>query len=125
MTMTMLIFAVLACLFHLMAFALESLLFMRPEVHRRFSARTLEQAETLKLMAFNQGFYNLFLVIGCVTGMIAWYQGYAVSGATLVIFSCACMTAAGAVLAFSAPDKLRVALMQGGPPAVVIALFMI
>lgn len=124
MTTAMMIFAVIAGLFHLLAFVLESLLFMRPKVYRRFGAKTEAEAQAVQLMAFNQGFYNLFLVIGCVGGLVLWQMGNAAVGAPLLLFSCASMVGAGVVLAFSAPGKLRVALYQAVPPAMVIALYL-
>ncbi|MDX1496804.1 MAG: DUF1304 domain-containing protein [Salinisphaeraceae bacterium] len=125
MTITMLALAIFACLFHLLAFVLESCLFMRPQVHKRFGARSTEQAEAARLFAFNQGFYNLFLVIGCVTGIVAWDLGHDLVGSTLVLFTCASMAAAGLVLLISAPNKLSAALMQGLPPALVIILYLL
>ena len=125
MNSAMIVFAVIACLFHLMAFVLESLLFMRPKVHKRFGARTTEEAQAVRLMAFNQGFYNLFLVVGCVAGMLLWQQGNVPMGSALVLFTCASMTAAGLVLAMSAPEKIRVALYQAVPPAIVLGLYFV
>ena len=125
MSLVMIIFAVLACLFHLMAFVMESLLFMRPAIHKRFGARTTEQAEAVRLFAFNQGFYNLFLVIGCLLGMWLWGTGHVAAGSALLLFSCASMAAAGVVLFASAPDKLSAAVMQALPPAMVILLYLI
>jgi putative membrane protein len=119
----MIVFGVIASLFHLLAFVLESLLFMRPKVHKRFGAGTTEEAQAVKLMAFNQGFYNLFLVIGCVTGMLLWQSGNAATGIPLLLFTCASMAGAGVVLAFSAPGKLRVALYQAVPPAIVLVAY--
>lgn len=125
MTITMMVLAGLACAFHLLAFVLESLVFMRPQVHKRFGARTTEQAQAARLFAFNQGFYNLFLVAGCVGGMIAWQLGHVVAGSTLVLFTCASMAAAGLVLLLSAPNKASAALMQAVPPALVIILYLV
>ncbi|MGB1582121.1 MAG: DUF1304 domain-containing protein [Nevskiales bacterium] len=125
MSITMTILAVVACAFHLMAFVLESVLFMQPKVHKRFGARTTEQAEAARLFAFNQGFYNLFLVVGCVTGMLLWQAGHVAVGSTLLLFTCASMAAAGIVLLLSAPNKASAALMQALPPALVIILYLL
>lgn len=122
MSTAMMVFAVIAALFHLMAFVMESLLFMRPQIHKRFNAKTKEEAEATRLFAFNQGFYNLFLVVGLVGGMILWQTGMMVVGSTLVIFTCASMVGAGCVLFYSSPKMLRVALYQAVPPAVVLVL---
>lgn len=115
--------AVVAALFHLLAFVLESLLFMRPAVHKRFNARTTEEAQSARLFAFNQGFYNLFLTLGCLCGLVLWYQGIETVGSTLVMFTCASMFGAGCVLFYSSPKMLRVALYQAIPPAIVLGMY--
>lgn len=125
MTITVWVFALLACMFHVMAFVLESLLFMRPKVHKRFGAKTTQEAEVLRLFAFNQGFYNLFLAAGCLGGLIGWELGHYAVGATLVLFTCGCMTGAGLVLLASAPNKASAALMQAVPPAMVCLLLVL
>ena len=56
----------LAAALHVLFFAMESVLFMRPAVHRRFGV-SREHAEVVRPMAFNQGFYNLFLAVGLAT----------------------------------------------------------
>jgi putative membrane protein len=112
-------------LFHLLAFVLESLLWMRPEVHARFG---LDQAgaEATRLIFFNQGFYNLFLALGCATGLVLVSRGSsperALIGRTLVAFSCLSMAGAGLILAISAPEKLGAACVQGGPPLLALGL---
>jgi putative membrane protein len=123
MTATILIFAGVAILFHVMAFVLESLLFMRPAVYRRFQAQNQEQARATQLFAFNQGFYNLFLAAGCAAGLVIWRQGDAVVGSTLVMFTCACMLGAALVLLYTSRRMWRPALYQGLPPAIVLAAY--
>lgn len=124
MSTVILIFALIAALFHLLAFTLESILYMRPAVHRRFNAKTPEEAQASRLFAFNQGFYNLFLTLGCLLGLVLWHQGQVTVGSTLVLFTCASMLGAASVLFFSAPGMLRVALYQGLPPAIVIGSYL-
>ena len=58
-----LIFAGLAAVLHVYIFVLESLQWTAPRTRATFGT-TLEEAEATKLLAFNQGFYNLFLEIG-------------------------------------------------------------
>lgn len=107
-------------LFHLVAFALESLLWMRPEVHGRFGV-DLAGAETTRLIFFNQGFYNLFLALGLAAGLALVARRPTV-GRTLVAFTCLSMAGAGAVLAFSAPEKIGAACVQGAPPLLALIL---
>ncbi len=49
--------ALAAALVHVWFFALESVLFERPTVFRRFGLRSAEEAAVVRPMAFNQGFY--------------------------------------------------------------------
>jgi putative membrane protein len=118
------IFAVLAAALHVVFFALESVLFARPDVWRRFGLRSQEEADVIRPMAFNQGFYNLFLAIGVVVGVVVVHSSSETVGRTLVIFCCSCMLAAGVVL-FATDRRLRnAAAVQALPPlvAVVVAL---
>jgi 4-hydroxybenzoate polyprenyltransferase len=68
------IFAIIAGLVHVMAFVLESLVFHRPGVQRFLLGRT-EVTPAVRLWAFNQGFYNLFLATGAIVGAILWIAG--------------------------------------------------
>ena len=61
-----LVFAALAALLHVYIFTMESLTWTSKRTRAAFGT-TAEEAETTKLLAFNQGFYNLFLAI--VTGV--------------------------------------------------------
>ncbi|MGH8034689.1 MAG: DUF1304 domain-containing protein [Nevskiales bacterium] len=120
------IFAALAVVFHILFFCMESLWFMRPQVFARFGAKSQTDAESQRLFAFNQGFYNLFLAMGCAAGIVM-LQGteWALVGRTLVLFTCACMLGAAAVLTYSAPQKmLRAAAIQGLPPLLAIGLYL-
>lgn len=107
-------------LFHLTAFVFESLLWMRPEVHGRFGL-DLAGAEATRLIFFNQGFYNLFLALGCAAGLVLVSRRPTV-GRTLVTFSCLSMAGAGLILAISAPDKIAAACVQGGPPLLALGV---
>lgn len=106
-------FALLAALLHVLFFGMESVWFMRPAVFRRFGAKTVEDAQARRLLAFNQGFYNLFLATGVVIGLALLHVGNAVVGQTLVLFGCACMVLAGLVLWISGGRRmLRAAAVQ-------------
>lgn len=114
-------FAFIAAVIHVLFFCMESLWFMQPKVHKRFGAATTADAETLRLFAFNQGFYNLFLAIGTFVGLVLLHLGgNVIVGQTLVLFNCACMLAAGVVLFFSAGrQKLPAAMIQSLFPFLV------
>ena len=60
------ILVALAALAHVAFFVMESVVFTRPDVYRRFGLRTAEDAALVRPMAYNQGFYNLFLA--CMVG---------------------------------------------------------
>ncbi len=68
MVITGLIVAVLAAVLHVYIFVMESLTWTSPRTRAVFGT-TEEEAETTKLLAFNQGFYNLFLAIVTLIGV--------------------------------------------------------
>ncbi|GMA95077.1 hypothetical protein GCM10025881_19010 [Pseudolysinimonas kribbensis] len=65
-----LIFAVLAALIHVVIFFLESVLWSKPTIWRRFGVASRDDAAVLQPMAYNQGFYNLFLAIATGLGIV-------------------------------------------------------
>jgi putative membrane protein len=114
--------AVLAAFVHIWFFMLESVLFKRPDVWRRFGLGSADQASVVRPMAFNQGFYNLFLAIGIAFGLVLVAAGDAVAGRAIVLFACSCMVGAGLVLVATNRRFLPVAMLQVGP-ALVAVLF--
>jgi putative membrane protein len=113
------IFAVVAALSHVAAFVMESLMFERPGVQRFLLGRP-EPAPGVRLWAFNQGFYNLFLAAGPIAGLVAAGMGHESVGRALVVYSCAFMAACGVVLFISNPKLWRGMLGQSGPPLVAL-----
>jgi putative membrane protein len=76
-----------------------------------------------KALAFNQGFYNLFLAIAVAVGIVLLAAGQTAVGATLVLTGAGSMAAAALVLFASSPDKRGAALKQGVIPLLgVVAL---
>jgi putative membrane protein len=117
-----LVAAGLAAGIHVLIFVLESILFARPAVWRRFGVRSQDDADTIRMWALNQGFYNLFLASGVVAGLIAVGLGHRSVGVALVALATASMAAAGVVLlATGGPRFLRAAAMQAVPPLVALA----
>jgi putative membrane protein len=116
-----LIFAGLAAVLHVYIFVLESLLWTTPRARAVFGT-TEEEAVTSKLLAFNQGFYNLFLAIVTTVGIVFIATGCVAVGATLVFTGTGSMAAAAVVLLASSPDKARSALIQGTFPVIAIVL---
>jgi putative membrane protein len=119
-----LVFAGLAALLHVYIFTMESLTWTSARTRAVFGL-TAEEAETTKLLAFNQGFYNLFLAIVTILGIPPVITGDTAVGVALVLAGVGSMVAAAIVLLLSAPGKARAALIQGTFPAIAIALLVI
>ena len=119
-----LVFAGLAALLHVYIFVMESLTWTSPRTRAAFGT-TPEEAETTKLLAFNQGFYNLFLAIVSGVGIAAISMGHKAVGAALILAGVGSMAAAAAVLLLSAPDKARAAVTQGTFPVIAIVLLLL
>jgi putative membrane protein len=118
--------ALLAAAIHVWFFVLESVLFGRPGVAARFGLRTADQIAAVRPMAFNQGFYNLFLAIGVAAGVAQIAAGEEVAGRAIVLFSCLCMVGAGVVLLATSRRFAQAALVQLVPPLVaIVATFLI
>ena len=111
--------ALLSALIHVLFFCMESLWWTKPAVYRRFRS-TEAQALVTKSLAFNQGFYNLFLAAGVFGGLALICAGHRRLGMILIAWNCASMLAAAVVLAASSPQMMRGALIQGLPPLVFL-----
>jgi putative membrane protein len=119
-----LVFATLAALLHVYIFTMESLTWTSKRTRAAFGT-TAEEAETTKLLAFNQGFYNLFLAIVSGVGIAVVAMGHKGIGAALIFAGVGSMAAAAVVLLASAPDKARAAVTQGLFPVIAIVLLAI
>jgi putative membrane protein len=119
-----LVFAALAALLHVYIFVMESLTWTSPRTRATFGT-TVEDAETTKLLAFNQGFYNLFLAVMTAIGIVVTYVGDAGIGYVLVFAGVGSMLAAAVVLVVSSPDKARAAVTQGVFPLLAIVLLLV
>ncbi len=117
MTTVALVFAALAALLHIYIFWMESIAWTSDRVRRTFGT-SADEARATREMAFNQGFYNLFLAIAVIVGIILFVAGQRAVGATLVLVGCGSMLAAAAVLLLSSPDKRRAAITQGTLPLI-------
>ena len=112
------VFAALASLFHVLFFVMESIRWRHPRVWKTFGIRDQATADTLWPMAYNQGFYNLFLAIGVAVGLVLLLTGSVAAGRTLTLFCLASMFGAALVLASTGPGYRRGALIQGTPPLI-------
>ncbi len=114
--------AALAALIHVYIFALESLLWTSPRARALFGT-TPQEAQATRAMAYNQGFYNLFLAVAVIVGVVALAAGSTAVGATLVFTGAGSMVAAGLVLLTSDRSKTSAALKQLVPPLLgIVAL---
>ncbi|MFD3458582.1 DUF1304 domain-containing protein [Nocardia fluminea] len=117
MTAIGLIFTGVAVLLHGYIFVMESLQWTAARTRATFGMSAAE-AEATKEMAFNQGFYNLFLAVVAAIGMGFTAFGDKGIGLALVLAGAGSMVAAGVVLLASSPDKARPALIQLVPPLI-------
>lgn len=121
------VLAALAALLHVYIFVMESLTWTSPRTRATFGL-TEQQAVDTKELAFNQGFYNLFLAIITAVGIAAVVMGCKGIGIALIFAGVGSMAAAALVLLLSSPDKARAAVVQGAFPmfalmALVIVAF--
>ena len=115
-----LVFALLAGLLHIGIFIMESVLWRRPAVWHRFGLDNQADADTNALLAYNQGFYSLFLALGALAGVLSVAFGARITGWTLLVFTCSSMVAAAAVLHSSGRHYTRSALIQATCPALAL-----
>lgn len=115
-----LVLAAAAAAFHVFIFALESLKWTEPETRKIFGVATEADAITTKQLAFNQGFYDLFLALATLLGVGLVIVGAVTVGVTLVFAGTGMMLAAALVLVLSDRTKLRAAAMQGTLPLLAV-----
>jgi len=121
------IFAIITAIFHILFFIAESVLWLEPYIYQNVLSKPdssegvglFEQATLMKIVFFNQGFYNLFLALGLITGMIFVKNGSVEQGITLIGFCCLFAFGAGVVLALSAGAFLG-ATVQALPPMMAL-----
>lgn len=114
----------LAALLHVYIFVMESLTWTSPRTRATFGI-TEDEALATKELAFNQGFYNLFLAIVTAIGIVAALLGHSAVGVALIFAGVGSMAAAALVLLVSSPDKARAAVTQGVFPVLAIAAVLI
>ncbi|MDG4766154.1 DUF1304 domain-containing protein [Solwaraspora sp. WMMD406] len=116
-----LVFAGVAALIHVYIFYLESVVWTAPRTRAVFGVRSEQDALTTRVLAFNQGFYNLFLAVAVGLGIVVTVAGGTAVGATLVFTGAGSMVAASLVLVVSRPAMVRAALIQGLVPLLGVA----
>ena len=106
----------LAALVHVFIFYLESIAWSKPATWKRFGLRSQADADVVKPMALNQGFYNLFLAVGIAVGIILIVSGQLDVGRALALFGALSMVAAALVLVISNAKLAQAAATQGVLP---------
>ena len=119
-----LVLAAAAALVHVYIFWLESIAWTTARARRVFGT-TPHEAQVTSALAYNQGFYNLFLAVLVVTGILVVAGGHLTVGATLVLAGTGCMVAASLVLVLSDASKASAARAQGLLPALGIVTLVI
>jgi len=114
------VLAAVAALLHVYIFWLESVAWTGAA--RAVFGTSAEEAEATRELAFNQGFYNLFLAVLIAVGLVLRATTFDEAGAALLIAGVASMAAAATVLFTSSPDKRGAALKQGLIPLVALVL---
>jgi putative membrane protein len=120
------VLALVAALIHLYIFFLESVLWTRPSTMATFGVRDPKDAEVLRPMAFNQGFYNVFLALGTGIGLVLLGTGFSREGGiAIAMFALGSMVLAAVVLVTSNPAMRRAALIQGAAPLLALVFLLL
>ncbi|SKC75775.1 DUF1304 domain-containing protein [Krasilnikoviella flava] len=114
-----LVLAGVAAALHVFIFWLESVAWTTPRARATFGTTEQEAAATREL-AFNQGFYNLFLAVVTAVGIVLVAAGTTGAGAALVLAGTGSMLAAALVLFLSSPGKRGAAIKQGAVPLLAV-----
>lgn len=124
MLLVALIFAFLAAGLHVYIFVMESITWTTPKTRKTFNVQSLEEAKITKQLAYNQGFYNLFLAIGALIGVLmvgfSISYGSVIVGWTLLFMACGSMLLAALVLAQTGGKSIRSGIIQGTTPLLAI-----
>ena len=116
-------FTALAALLHVYIWVLESFRWSEPSTRRTFGVSE-EDARVLAPMAYNQGFYNLFLAVITFVGLALLNTEHWV-GSALALAGTGSMLAAAVVLLAHDRSKARPALIQGTLPALAVLFLLL
>ena len=123
MTIFMAGFAILAAALHVYIWILESFRWTEPSTRKTFGTSEAD-AEVTSPMAYNQGFYNLFLAIITLVGLAIYKQEH-VAGTALALAGTGSMLAAAIVLVTHDRTMVRAALTQGTLPALAVLFLLL
>lgn len=119
------VFVSFAAVVHLAVFGSQTIAWSSPSVWRRYGIATQRDADVTRPLAYTQGFHNLFLAGGAVVGLVLYWTTLRHVGFGLVFFSCTCMVLASVVQLTVGGRKPSAAVLQGLPPLVGLALFVV
>ena len=117
------VFAVAAALLHVYIWVLESFRWSEPATRRTFGVSEAD-APVLAPMAYNQGFYNLFLAIITVVGVALLGEREDV-GRALALAGTGSMLGAALVLVTHDRSMARAAIIQGTLPALAVVFLLL
>lgn len=106
---------ILVAIIHLYIVILEMFLWTTTYCRRAFGIKSLEFAEETKVLAANQGLYNLFLVVGLIWGLIS-------DNPNIGVFFLSCVFIAGLYGAYST-KKVRILYIQSIPAVIGLISF--
>ncbi|WP_062520253.1 DUF1304 domain-containing protein [Demequina silvatica] len=121
MLVVSMVLAGLAAAVHVYIFWMESFAWMRPSTRKVFGIATEEEARTTRALAYNQGFYNLFLALTAVVGIVLLALDQTAAGAALVFAGCGSMALAALVLVAGSRAYASAAAKQGVLPLLAVA----
>ena len=115
--------AVLAAGLHVFIFYLETIAWEGQIARKVFG--TVEQARATAFFAYNQGFYNLFLALMTIIGVIVSLIGQVPIGVTLMLAGTGSMAAAASVLCAKSSAHRGAAFKQGLLPLLAVVALLI
>ena len=111
-------------LIHVYVFFVESFFWGKPRTNRTFGLRPSE-VEPTRVLAFNQGVYNLLLAVAVVVGWFLWgglFPGTQFAGQVLLGYSLGSIAIVGLTLLASVPRMWAAALLQLVPALLGLAV---
>jgi putative membrane protein len=123
MTILAVVFAVGAALLHVYIWVLEAFRWNEPATRKTFGVSEAD-APVLAPMAYNQGFYNLFLAITTIVGVALLGEQEDV-GRALALAGTGSMLGAALVLVTHDRSMARPAITQGTLPALAVLFLLL
>ena len=123
MTILAVVLAVGAALLHVYIWLLEAFRWTEPATRRTFGVSERD-APVLAPMAYNQGFYNLFLAITTIVGVALLGEQEDV-GRALALAGTGSMLGAALVLVTHDRSMARAAITQGTLPALAVLFLLL